>query len=284
MIAFAVASGAAAPFWISLPLSMLLLLAAQRSFQTLVHDSSHFFYSARPKRNDILANWLCAGWIGMEVAAYRKVHLQHHAHNGSAKDPEHTSMTTVRDEGGMAAMIARYVFGMEALRLVRKYFFQPSPAGKRSAGPGKGPLAKLLGMTHIAVTQVLLLAAMAAAGVWWLYPLWLYLALSWNPLLSRLRFLAEHPGEADATVTTLASWLERAFFAPQNFNYHCEHHGWPLVQPYRLVLVHRHLRDERRFFETRPELVARSFAGTLAAQVCDSRAVEGDLEQGAGAR
>lgn len=271
LIAFAIAAAHWLGPVVAVSGAFLLLLAAQRAFQTLVHDASHDFYSAERARNDRLANWLAAGWIGMEVSAYRKVHMQHHTHNGSALDPEHTSMAKVRAEGGMAQMIARYVLGLEALRLVRKYFFQPR-AGTKQAN---GRMARAIGLTPIAAAQLLLLAAMTAAGAWWLYGLWLYLALTWNPMLSRLRFLAEHPGEADATVTTRAWWLERVFFAPHNFNYHCEHHGWPTVQPYRLPLVHRHLRDTVRFFDAHPRLVATSFVGTLGQALNEGASPDG---------
>ena len=95
-----------------------------------------------------------------------------------------------------------------------------------------------------------------------LYPLWLYLAVTWSPLLSRLRFLVEHPGDSDLTVTTRSTLLERPLFAPLNFNYHFEHHAWPGVPSYRLKRAHRHLR-EMSFYERHPEFANASFIGSL---------------------
>ncbi|SON54594.1 Fatty acid desaturase [Hartmannibacter diazotrophicus] len=265
-LALAVAAGQFDALWLSVPLACLALLAAQRHFQTLVHDASHYFYSKSAARNDRLANWLAAGWIGMDVAAYRKVHLKHHAHNGSKDDPEHVSLATVRQEGGLAWMILRYALGMESLRLVAKYFLKADAGKARSAIETQAKSAtfkRFFALTHIFGCQLALLALLLAADCWWEYPLWLYLAVSWNPLLSRLRFLAEHPGEDDATVTTLATALENSYFAPQSFNFHCEHHGWPMIPPYRLSRMHRYLRDEARFYDQRGELISGSYIGKL---------------------
>lgn len=248
--------------WFAVPFAMLAMLAAQRHFQTLVHDASHQFFHPQVAMNDRLANWISAGWIGMEVSRYRKVHLQHHAHNGSALDPEHVSFQTVRQDGGLVRMILRYATMMESVRLIRKYFAAPDTGRSR---PGS-PMARLTGLAHIFVCQGALLAAFSLAGAWWGYGLWLYLAVTFNPLLSRLRFLAEHPGEGDATVTTLAPLLETAYFAPQSFNYHCEHHGWPMIPPYRLARLHRYLREESRFYDLRGELISPSFIGKLIEQ------------------
>ena len=36
------------PLWVAVPVAALLLLAAQRHFQTLIHDAAHYFYSRNP--------------------------------------------------------------------------------------------------------------------------------------------------------------------------------------------------------------------------------------------
>ena len=122
------------PGWIAWPLAALCLLLAQRHFQALVHDASHAFYHRKTRINDPQANWLAAGWIGMTVQNYRRIHLEHHAHNGSADDPEHVSFASVAASGGLMRMVLRYVCLLEALRLVRKYYGSserlPRPAGR----------------------------------------------------------------------------------------------------------------------------------------------------------
>jgi fatty acid desaturase len=245
--------------WIAWPLAAFCLLLAQRHFQTLVHDASHAFYHRKTRLNDLLANWLAAGWIGMTVQNYRRIHLAHHAHNGSADDPEHVSFSTVAESGGLTRMVLRYVGLLEALRLARKYYGPVARAPRSTEGAGA---ATSPGSAHVIGVQLILAAACLALDRAALYPLWLYLAVTWSPLLSRLRFLVEHPGDSDLTVTTRSMPLERPLFAPLNFNYHFEHHAWPGVPPYRLKRAHRHLR-EVSFYERHPEFANASFIGSL---------------------
>lgn len=266
--AFLVVGASGWPGAIAWPLATLCLLLAQRHFQTLVHDASHAFYHHKGSLNDRLANWLAAGWIGMTVQNYRRIHFEHHAHNGSADDPEHVSFTTVTQGGGLMLMVLRYACLLEALRLVRKYY------GSSGKAPGKArPAAEASpGHGHIIGTQMCLAGTCLVLGLPALYPIWLYLAVTWTPLLSRLRFLVEHPGDDDLTVTTLSSILERPLFAPLNFNYHFEHHAWPGVPPYRLKEAHRYLR-KAGFYRRHPEFANSSFTGSLIRREQADRAI-----------
>ena len=101
--------------------------------------------------------------------------------------------------------------------------------------------------------NALLWATLAAAGVWWAYPLlWLLPLLTWFMVITRIRNIAEHAmvGDADDplrnTRTTLANWLARALVAPYFVNYHLEHHLFYYVPCYRLPALHRILREGPR--------------------------------------
>jgi fatty acid desaturase len=256
--------------WIAWPAAVAALLVAQRHFQTLVHDASHNFYHPKTRINDLLANWLAAGWIGMTVENYRRIHFQHHAHNGSADDPEHVSFATVAGDGGLLRMVLRYACLLEALRLIKKYYGRK--AGSSGAGKDCAPKRSSHHL-HIVGTQLVL-----GTICWWLglaavYPLWLYLAVTWSPVLSRLRFLVEHPGEDDTTVSTRSTLLEKPFFAPLNFNFHFEHHAWPGLPPYRLRQANRYLLREG-FYDRHPEYANASFVGSLVRREQEHRAVE----------
>ena len=95
-------------------------------------------------------------------------------------------------------------------------------------------------------------AALAAAGVWWAYPLlWLVPLLTWMMVITRIRNIAEHavvPDSSDPlrnTRTTHANFLERLFIAPYYVNYHLEHHLLFYVPCYNLPKVHRLLSESR---------------------------------------
>jgi fatty acid desaturase len=79
--------------------------------------------------------------------------------------------------------------------------------------------------------NAVMFAGLAAAGVWWAYPvLWLLPLVTWMMVITRIRNVAEHavvPDSADPlrnTRTTHANLLERLFIAPHYVNHHLEHH------------------------------------------------------------
>ena len=98
----------------------------------------------------------------------------------------------------------------------------------------------------------MLFVGLAAAGVWWAYPLlWLLPLLTWQMVITRIRNIAEHavvPDSSDPlrnTRTTHANFLERLFIAPYYVNYHLEHHLLFYVPCYNLPHVHRILGESR---------------------------------------
>ena len=96
------------------------------------------------------------------------------------------------------------------------------------------------------VANAVLFAGLAAAGVWWAYPLlWLLPLMTWMMVITRIRNIAEHAVVPDSddplrnTRTTRAGFLERLFVAPYYVNYHLEHHLLFYVPCYNLPRVHR---------------------------------------------
>jgi fatty acid desaturase len=91
------------------------------------------------------------------------------------------------------------------------------------------------------------LALFAAAGFWWVWVvMWLLPMMTWLPLISRIRNIAEHAlvrqNESDPmrqARTTHASWLERILVAPYWVNYHCEHHMFTSLPCWSLPKAHR---------------------------------------------
>lgn len=251
--------------------AFLPILAAQRCLQTLVHHLSHDFLSRQRRINDVAGNFLAAGFIGMRIQNYRRVHFQHHAENGSKQDPEFFDFSTVRAHGGLARYVLHFVTGGEAFALMKKYYLSGA-AKAASDGQARGLFAKASGMAHIGLCQLLLITLFVfVAKAWYLYVVWMYVAVSWSPMLSRLRFLVEHPGSGERTVSTRGRAWERVYFAPYQFNYHFEHHAWPGVPPYRLGDVHRFLAG-LGFFERHPEYTAKTFVGSLAQQAQHAQA------------
>ena len=248
------------------------ILLAQRSMQTLVHHLSHDLLSKNRAFNDRLGNFLVAGFIGMRIQNYRRVHFVHHAKNGSTDDPEFIDFSVVEARGGMLRYMLHHVIGGETFTLVRKYYAPKHAASSRSASrrSGVGAVRFLLNMSHVALAQLVLIVLFAAvAHAWYLYAVWVYVAVTWSPMISKLRFLVEHPGTDDRTVTTKGPWYELLVFAPFQFNYHFEHHVWPSLPPYKLRQTHRQL-DDQGFFSRHPEYTNDTFVHALRRRAAEA--------------
>ena len=101
----------------------------------------------------------------------------------------------------------------------------------------------------VATTNAVLLAILTLAGHPALYLLWVAAFLTTNTLVTRIRSIAEHaltPTAAEPrglTRTTIASWWERLFIAPNCVNYHMEHHLLITVPHYNLRAMHERLTE-----------------------------------------
>tara|TARA_B110000977_G_C11070329_1_gene489342 strand:- start:1294 stop:2199 length:906 start_codon:yes stop_codon:yes gene_type:complete len=235
--------------------SFLLLLVSQRHFQTHVHDSAHLFISGNRKVNDLVSNFLYAGFIGMTVESYRQIHQNHHKYNGSEDDPEYFSFEDVKKYGGLTGLCLSYALGLEAFKLIKKYYVKQEGKDKEDKN-----------FIHIIFCQLILFLFFISFDAYFFYFAWLYLALSLSPLLSRLRFLVEHPGKNNTTKTSTSTLFEKIFFAPHNFNYHYEHHMFPLVPPYNLSRIHNHIRANN-FFEENPKNLNTFFLKALYTKI-----------------
>jgi fatty acid desaturase len=241
--------------WWPNPLTFLLAVgiigSRQLGLAILMHDGAHGCLSADEKTNLALSQWFCAYPVFAETRAYRRYHLQHHARTQQEDDPD---------------LILSAPFPITKMSYRRKFFrditgqtgYQQRKAQLLNAlGPKEWPLSRRVAHfreklgPQFAVNGVLF-AGLAAAGVWWAYPLlWLLPLLTWMMVITRIRNIAEHavvPDSSDPlrnTRTTHANFLERLFIAPYYVNYHLEHHLLFYVPCYNLPRVHRFLSESR---------------------------------------
>jgi fatty acid desaturase len=229
-----------------------------------MHDGAHGCLSSDEKVNLTLSQWFCAYPIFAETRAYRRYHLQHHARTQQEDDPD---------------LVLSAPFPITGVSYRRKFVrditgqtgYQQRKAQLLNAlGPKEWPLARRA--AHFCeklgpqfAINAGLFAGLAAAGVWWAYPLlWLLPLLTWQMVITRIRNIAEHavvPDSSDPlrnTRTTHANFLERLFIAPYYVNYHLEHHLLFYVPCYNLPRVHRILSESRyaERMEVQPNYVA----------------------------
>ena len=249
----------------------------QLGFAVLMHEAAHQTLFANRRLNDWVGNWLCAYPIWADLHPYRRYHLRHHAKNWTKDDPDldlATKFPVTRTS--MRRKIWRDLSGQVGWKRVKATLRRDlsggtSKARREGLGVSFGKTADAgrpgwHNLRGVVVTNALLLGLLAALGHAELYLLWVVAWFTVNSLVTRIRSIAEHamvPDPADElrnTRTTLASWWERLFVAPNRVNYHLEHHLLMTVPLHNLPKLHRLLR-ERGVLDG--ALVTRGYASVL---------------------
>ena len=217
-------------------LGALIVGGRQLGLGILVHECAHNAFFETGKTNDFVGHWLCGSISNISLYDYRDYHLKHHRYAGTDDDP---------DKG----FVEKYP--VERASLKRKII--------RDISGRTGVRDTLLKLSRFNLSQnypwlvshLVLIAVLVWADAPWAYALWWVAEIFVLPFLVRLRQIGEH-GVADDrssrsprlnTGTTLVTWWERLFVAPNYVNYHVEHHQFASVPCYRLPLLHRMLSD-----------------------------------------
>ena len=234
---------------LSILLAIFLIGGRQLGFAIFMHDAGHHALFSNPKLNDWAANWLAAYPIWGDLTPYRPYHLQHHAHTWTEKDPDLSLATPFPiQRDSLRRKIWRDLSGQtgfkRAVATWRRDLEKSHGKVRRRDGGG---LHRLAG---VAITNGALFGLLLVAGHPALYLLWVVAWLTSYSLVMRIRAIAEHSMPSDRktefgnTRTTLASWWERLFIAPNRVNFHLEHHLLMRVPHYNLPRMHARLREE----------------------------------------
>lgn len=244
LIAAAMTLAARWPNPLTLVLALFVIGARQLALAVLMHEASHRTMFRDKKVNDWVCNWLCAYPVWSDLHTYRPYHLQHHAKNWTAEDPDRVLVEPFpTTRASLRRKVWRDLSGQTGWKFAQgawKRSFERWRAGD--------PLGRRA-FVGVALTNTILLVIVSAMGAPWLYLLWAVAWLTTYPLVTRIRSIAEHamvPDPADPlrnTRTTYANLLERLFLAPNRVNYHLEHHLLMTVPHYRLPAMHRLLKE-----------------------------------------
>ena len=186
--------------------------------QLFIHEAAHYNLAPTRRANDRIADWLICWQIGTSIAAYRRVHAEHHRHLGHADDTEvsYTRALTGR-------FLAEMATGIHAMRV-----FAGRAGGKGTPAPRLGPLVAGAA-AHLAI-----LAALLDLGAWPAALAWLGGVGIFFPLFATLRQLLEHrplSGETGhgAVTRLFGSDIVSRSFGGAGFNRHLLHHIEPQV-------------------------------------------------------
>jgi fatty acid desaturase len=209
-----------------------LIAGRQLAFAIVMHDCAHNALFRSQWLNVLAGNWIGGAAVDVPLGLYRDYHLDHHRHAGTEKDPDQGLVRGYPvTRASLRRKFVRDLTGQTALKEVLAAWRRPDWKAK---------------LPHL-VFHAVLLAGLALAGAPWAYALWWVARIFVYPALMRLRNIGEHGVAVDRydleprlnTHTTVARWFERLLVAPNNVNYHLEHHMFAAVPPYNLPKLHR---------------------------------------------
>ena len=234
------------------PVTILVAIAVigarQLGFAIMMHDAAHRVLLRSREWNDWVGNWLCAYPVYLDVHPYRNYHLRHHAKTWTDEDPDLTLANVFPvTRASLKRKVWRDLTGQTGWKRLR-YTLK----GDLGMTPGKGQRTGRKGMRTLygtIVTNAVLLGILTLAGHPALYLLWVAAWFTTYSLMTRIRSIAEHAmisdpaDELQNTRTTVARWWERLLIAPNQVNFHLEHHLLMTVPHYNLPRMHRLLRE-----------------------------------------
>jgi fatty acid desaturase len=256
-VVLVIAGHATAP-WQMLLLFMASGLALHRLFFP-THDCIHHSLFPTKSENRVCGVFLSA-LLGTSFDAIRDQHLEHHRDFGSPDDPGAADyFVKFRSRGQFLAFVLGPLVGSILWVKLGDYLRRPSETPASDAPPSRVSKTTKLGTKLRGYGAILTVQAGVCALVtsgFQLHQLWRYPVFNVLPavtiflFLVRLRMFLEH-GPLDYAIcdyfenrrptarTIYASWPERLLLCGSDFNYHHEHHLYPIAPGWQLPRLHR---------------------------------------------
>lgn len=267
--------GSSSGLWllVTIPLALFLIGGRQLGCAIVMHEAAHRTFLSDRVWNDRVGNWLGAYPTWSDVLPYRPYHLVHHAKTGTPEDPDLSlTLPFPITKSSFRRKVWRDLTGQTGWAQIKQTFLRDvgwgSRPSQRTQGlrPGQKPDVGWHKLVPVVVSNLVIFAVPASFGRPELYLLWVVALFTTYRLAIRIRAIGEHAMSGPAedplrnTRTTLASWWERLFLAPNFVNYHLEHHLLMTVPHYNLPKMHRMLRDKGLLGKA---LVTRGYAEVL---------------------
>lgn len=225
-------------------LSWLILSNRMLAMYALLHDALHYLLFSNRRINDGVAQLFLAFPLGISLKQMRALHLAHHQHLHSDKDPEGVHKQYAEFQFPMTLSFFLKIALLDLTGLHWAYY-----RGKKmwmgfrtNTGWTNQVIQLVQPILMLAAWVVLWIRFPHAAGV---LGLWCFAYVSGFQFLNRIRLSTEHfllrEGNAFGTRSVITGPISRWIFSPGNLGYHTEHHLYPKVPAYRLPLLHRQL-------------------------------------------
>lgn len=261
--------------WALKIVALAILGGRQLGLGILLHECSHQAFFSTVRLNRFVGHWFAGMPMLIPFDFYRPYHLKHHAKTGTDEDPDLGNIAQYPvTKSSFLRKILRDAFGLSGSKMLYGVLFFVLPGRQGSTvslgtneQEGAYNQSGLKNYTQVLLCHGAMIALFYGVGQPLLYVYWWVAFIFFYPFIVRLRQIAEHgamPAFAsddvrDTTRTTIARWWERALFAPNYVNYHCEHHFLPTVPSYHLPKMHALLKA-RGFYQDKPEaLIERGY-------------------------
>lgn len=212
-------------------LGVVILGGRQLGLGIINHDCAHHAFFRSKAVDDFVGHWIVGAPMNISLAAYRAYHLKHHQYAGTPDDPD-------------IGFVKNYPVPAQSLR--RKFVRDLSGQTGYRDTLRKISNFKLSRNWPWLTFHILLLGTVTLAGAPWAYLMWWAAEIFVYPAIVRLRQIGEHGTAPDRTSrdarlntgTTTAPFWQRVLVAPNNVNFHLEHHLFAHIPPYNLRRMH----------------------------------------------
>ena len=227
--------------------AVAIIGARQLGLAIISHDAAHGLLFSNMTLNDFAGTWLTDYVLLGDMYAYRKEHVAgHHRFTQQPNDPDiGLTRPFPITKASLKRKIIRDITGQTAYKQRLGLFRRAFGIGKEMTLSAR--VRRAWPRLHqFFISSLILFGILAATGHWWLYPvLWLLPWFTFQPMVVRIRSIAEHSMVTSNddpflnTRTTRTNWFTRAFIAPYFVNYHLEHHLLMSVPCYNQPKMHQ---------------------------------------------
>lgn len=231
--------GAFSLFWIwgkwFLPLTLIVIGNRQRALVVLSHEASHYALFPSKRLNDLVANWFLCHPMGLTLANFRKLHLQHHSNLGDPdRDTDFLHSESDLKKGWL------WVYSKQILS--RANWVVSGPIGPFIALGPKERVKIVACWMGVLVAGTCLFGgsiALAFVAVWVLARALIHHAIISFVILSDHVGLYANRGVLGFARNHSVTSPLRFLLHPHSNGYHLTHHLLPALPCYRLPEAHR---------------------------------------------
>ena len=219
---------------------IVLLGGRQLGFGILQHECGHKTLFTTPRLNQFVGDWIISPPGMSNMNAYMRTHFPHHRLAGTQDDPD---LLNYQDypvsRSRLKRKLIRDITGQTGIRTIQ---FIGNNIRNLHGPDVENRNCTLRGIA----VNLLMLLVLSGFDEGWLYLMWPAAVIFVQPLVSRIRQIAEHAAVPDLydpdarlnTRTVYSGIFSRMLFCPHQVNYHLEHHLLPSVPKYNLAKFH----------------------------------------------